>query len=228
MTKAHKPHWHSAGGAFFICAQDLALCNVSPMSTPKPKNEREFFPTPEGVVTLLVDVAHDRFEPDSARRPRVLEPSAGNGAIVKEIVKTTNWQVTAVEPHNHQPGEVTGDVTWHKETIEEHQGDGFDLVLMNPPFSKAQEHITTCLQKVRPGGLLVSLVPLAFVHTQKRAMWYRRTPPNEVICISPRPSFSGDGGTGKTEYVLICWTKGHKGRTFLSWTKWQTPPTEAK
>jgi predicted RNA methylase len=117
------------------------------------------------------------------RDARVLEPSAGDGALVRWILDTdSDVHVVAVEPSSERTDglyqlakEFPGRVTVHVMTFEAfelaHTGghlgdpDPFDAVIMNPPFGDSSrdlvwvDHVRLAWELLRPGAQLVSIVP---------------------------------------------------------------------
>jgi 16S rRNA G1207 methylase RsmC len=95
----------------------------------------------------------------------VLEPSAGTGAIIREIVTYTHT-VTAVEI-NYKLASVlinlfpSHDIRVKNLDFLECNGDlgKFDRIVMNPPFQNADDikHIQHALTMLRPGGKLVAI-----------------------------------------------------------------------
>lgn len=124
-----------------------------------PKDEFNYFPSPPSVVKRLLQLA--RVEPGM----RVLEPSAGQGAIA--------WPCAAagavVDCYEAQQGNaaicamgapvdlgrtlVADFLTITPEPV-------YDRVVMNPPFMKQLDikHVLHALQFLKPGGLLVSVM----------------------------------------------------------------------
>jgi len=105
---------------------------------------------------------------------RVLEPSAGDGAMVRAILGVCpDAQVVAVEPNTARAAGLGDDprVTVCGGTFEEYAagaaGDGvlFDAAIMNPPFSVPGnrtiwvDHVWLAWSLLKPGGRLVAIVP---------------------------------------------------------------------
>ncbi|WP_246312558.1 DUF3560 domain-containing protein [Pseudaquabacterium terrae] len=121
----------------------------------------QLFPTPAHLARRMVELAEVR------PGHRVLEPSAGSGALLRAIEAVTGCAAacTAIEVHpaasqvlrlNHR------EVTVHQRdflacTVE--QLGRFDVVLMNPPFADAADikHIEHAATFVKPGGTLVAI-----------------------------------------------------------------------
>lgn len=136
-----------------------------------PKNPTAFFPTPADVVAKMVewcDLPH--FDVEVCR---ILEPSAGTGAIadaIREAAPSARLDLVEVLPINaamlrrkgYQPHE--GDFLQWRPEYE------YDVVLMNPPFSLEGDplayitHILHAWSLLRDGGQLVSITPTGWMH----------------------------------------------------------------
>lgn len=115
----------------------------------------------------------------------VLEPSAGKGAIVRELLKTKCHQITAVEIVTMNVEALRKEFTiagmssrvdvilmdfmeWN--TVEMFE---FDKVVMNPPFTRQQDvdHIMHAHKFLKPGGVLVSVCSESpFFRTNKKSI----------------------------------------------------------
>lgn len=149
---------------------------------------------------------------------RILEPSAGSGAIVKRLlaagaeadliqaveidrsratqvlelgVNCDAWSFEAWAPDQHTRERASEDV-----------GRGFDLIVMNPPFSFAQEHIELAISLLAPGGLCCALERLAFGASKKRAS-FRARYPYDKLELAARPSFTSRR-TDSADYAWFC------------------------
>lgn len=123
------------------------------------KQATQAFYTPQALAVEMVQRAG--IEP----RDTVLEPSAGMGALVSEILIAARPEsVTAVELDS----EVAAALTNRFAAITVHCADfltlneelsNFDRILMNPPFTDGQDiaHIRYAFAKLAPGGRLVAL-----------------------------------------------------------------------
>lgn len=87
------------------------------------------------------------------------------------------------------------------------------LIITNPPFSIADELIMGRLVPFieDEGGILVCLLRLAWVASQKRAEFHRRTRA-DIYVLPRRPSFTGDGKTDSADYAWFVWGPGRGGR----------------
>ncbi|MCI2423059.1 class I SAM-dependent methyltransferase [Saccharopolyspora sp. K220] len=143
--------------------------------------------TPESVAARLVA----ELGPLEAGA-RVLEPSAGDGALVRAAhAATSGVEVWAVEPNTQRAQLIDADMTTvitgrleeflHRTQRPEH----FDAVIMNPPFAVPGrpsiwiDHVRHAWSLLRPGGRLVAIVPNGFTfrtdrkHTELRD-WHAR------------------------------------------------------
>lgn len=139
--------------------------------------------TVEGYVATPTDLAVQLvadYMLDLAPGARVLEPSAGDGALVRAVsAMVRGVAVTAVEP-NRDRAALIGDhssVTVVVDTLESYaasEPEPFDAVVMNPPFAVPGkptlwiDHVHLAWSLLKPGGRLVSIAPAGFVHRTDR------------------------------------------------------------
>jgi type I restriction-modification system DNA methylase subunit len=128
------------------------------------KKEYQFFETPEELAKQLVDLADIKYW------HYVLEPSAGRGAIVREILKR-NQDVSAIlRPKIIASGHELMDI--NRKFLKDIPGFllldepdflksdlNYDRIIANPPFSKNQDidHIRHMYRCLRYDGVLVSV-----------------------------------------------------------------------
>lgn len=159
----------------------------------------------------------------------VLEPAVGDGAWVRgaavvglERLPKIAWDSCDLDGVAQRPSElrargVVGDfleVCW---------ADQFDLVITNPPNSKAFEFVRRSLELVVPGGVVAFLMPLSWYAAQGRRAWLEENPPYRVGVCPWRPSFGGPAaelqgtgnGTPTQVYALFVWVQGYQGETVL-------------
>ena len=122
-----------------------------------PKDEFNFFPSPPAVVARLMAIA------DVRHGMRVLEPSAGKGAIAYacadagatvDCFELMEANFTALRQDAR-----LGDVR-HADFLEQSPCAIYDRVVMNPPFAKQADirHVEHAIKFVKPGGRLVSVM----------------------------------------------------------------------
>ncbi len=121
-----------------------------------------YFPTPPAMVDRLLSLA------DVESHHRVLEPSAGQGAIADRLPGT----LTLVELQAQHCEVLRGK---GYDPIEGHflatpLPATFDRVVMNPPFERCQdiEHVTHAYSLLAPGGRLVAVMSAGSLHGTRR------------------------------------------------------------
>lgn len=140
----------------------LAIGEYLPVRNGVP-NELEFFPTPANLASDLVALLQVK------DGDQVLEPSAGNGALIRALVGAgKSLDITAVEKASAFSNTLVRldtekvkvsvfvvDFLAHSPTKK------FDAVLMNPPFSKGKsiDHVLRAFQCLKKGGRLVAVMP---------------------------------------------------------------------
>jgi 16S rRNA A1518/A1519 N6-dimethyltransferase RsmA/KsgA/DIM1 with predicted DNA glycosylase/AP lyase activity len=120
--------------------------------------ENQFFPTPEAVVWKMRGAIKNRQD-----IRRVLDPSAGNGALLASFVDNQSWprqKVYAIEIDQdlrYVLGEkkitvIGSDFLTYTEPTK------FDLIMMNPPFAAGAEHFLKAWELVDDGGQIICLL----------------------------------------------------------------------
>jgi len=118
----------------------------------------QLFPTPPELAKRMVELA------DLQTDNRVLEPSAGTGNILRELIETgaridieaveINGQLADTLRQKYLSVTVTrADFLGYKPT------QNFDRIIMNPPFVNGEDikHIQHARELLKPGGKLVAL-----------------------------------------------------------------------
>lgn len=156
------------------------------------------------LAARIVEWALKRF-PDK-QRLRVLEPSAGRGALALPL-RALGHEVTCVDI-DHRNAEYLRELGF-----EVHEGDflklspytwePFDLTLMNPPFEngQAEEHI---LHALKFAPRVVAHAPLTTLSGVDRArgLW-RAASLDEQVNHARRPKYSGRKGGGETDMATF-------------------------
>lgn len=187
----------------------------------------DYYATPGWAVRAILP----HLLPSVPRDGSILEPAAGEGAIVAELLAAGVHRraITAVEidegrafslRHATEVEVKRWDFrTWARETDER-----FDLVIGNPPFSLALEFVQDSLSITKPGGRVAMLLRLPWLASQKRAAWLREHTPS-VYVLPKRPSFyegapptaqptlfggavaedAKGSGTDSTDYAWLVW-----------------------
>lgn len=122
-----------------------------------PKDEFNFFPSPPDVVARLMDLA------DVQHGMRVLEPSAGKGAIAYACADA-GATVDCYELMEANFVALAGDMRLgsvrHMDFLAQAPEASYERVVMNPPFAKQADirHVLHALRFLKPGGLMVSVM----------------------------------------------------------------------
>jgi phospholipid N-methyltransferase len=118
----------------------------------------QLFPTPPELAKRMVELA------DLQTDNRVLEPSAGTGNILRELIDTgARIDVFAVEingPLADRLRQTYLSVTVERaDFLEWKPPQNFDRIIMNPPFVNGEDikHIQHARELLKPGGKLVAL-----------------------------------------------------------------------
>jgi len=122
------------------------------------KKEYQFFATPDHLADRLVELA------DITNGHEILEPSAGQGAIIKAIHRSIA-DIDPISAYELMPinqtfiSKIDGCVLLGGDFLEECE-KSFDRIIANPPFSKNQDiqHVKKMYTHLNPGGRLVSIM----------------------------------------------------------------------
>lgn len=135
-----------------------------PKAAPSDEKDFAFYPTPEEVVDRMVELAeYPETENWLGAGPITLEPSAGDGAILRRA--PFHRGCVAVEFNHHRAAKLRAmDSKWtiHEDNFLDWETDPiFDRVLMNPPFNDRleAEHMVKAFGHLQPGGILVGILP---------------------------------------------------------------------
>ena len=122
------------------------------------KQDFQFFATPPEVADWLVSLAGE-FSPDC----KVLEPSAGTGAIIDAIHRVQPDVVVdcyELMPENKEKLSKLDHIRLLGDdfTQAEHPSE-YDLIVANPPFSKNQDirHVMQMYHDLKPGGTVAAI-----------------------------------------------------------------------
>ena len=165
-----------------------------------------YFPTPRDVVSTMVHYAQIE------TGHKILEPSAGSGAILDELDEwgPEDLAIVALEinPTLCEILQKKGYDARPTDFFEIYQFAEFDRILMNPPFEKQADiaHVFHAFDHLKPGGRLVSIMsPSPFFRTDKRSLEFQAFIEErgaEVIDL-PDGSFKESGTGVSTKLVII-------------------------
>lgn len=174
---------YSKAGFEFSYPAIQVLDRIRNKETLNLKKSFQFYGTPEKLCNILCEKA---FDPYSNKSINILEPSAGQGAIIDSVLNWFNTEsvhlelkeITAIEymNENYQVLEnkyssngkiklINMDFLEYDEYI-----NFFDVVIANPPFSKAQDikHFYKMYEVCKPNGLIVSIMSNSFLYNSQK------------------------------------------------------------
>lgn len=178
------------------------------------RHKDDFYATPEFAVDALWPYIKSAIDADPTKT--IVEPSAGDGAIVKKLIKlgVPPERIVAVEQDAERSASCeheTGVRTMTDDTLTLSY-DNACAVIMNPPFRAAREHIEHAVKHVVPrGGIVCALARLSFLGSKRRIPFWQKYPA-DILVLSRRPSFTPDGKTDASEYMWIVFGPGLGGR----------------
>lgn len=198
------------------------------------RKQHDRYLTPDALASAIVARTALR----GLLRGVVVEPSCGDGAFLRAVSEVRAAPVTNILGVDIDPG--AGAIAWRdgerapedptRAIVEDDwmrlRWDA-DLVVMNPPYCDAEDHIRHALEQSRA---VVALVRQSFLASGERVIrgWskhhasplWRQHQPAYVDLVAPRPSFTG-GATDGAEYALVTWTRTAV-TTELDWLIWRT------
>lgn len=165
--------------------------------------EADFYSTPYETIEALLKNYVVAYPGES-----ILEPSAGNGIIIKSLrdagYATNYTHAVEIRPEEQKKLRNLADTVRIGSFLDESQK--FDVIIGNPPFSLAQQFVDKSLELLNPGGRLIFLLRTSFLESKKRFSWWQNKLPTKLYVLSRRPSFTGKG-TDATSYSWFVWEK---------------------
>lgn len=168
------------------------------------KKTFEFFETPQEVANRMIDMV------EIPSGSRILEPSAGHGAIAdvaRALCPDCTIEVVEILDENRNILKEKGYKLVGKNFLKLKKRKPYDFILMNPPFSgqKDIDHIRHAWKFLKPGGTLVSVMaPSVRFRSNKKTETFRQwasSQPGFFIEDLPSGSFTGSG-TGVGAVIL--------------------------
>jgi len=171
------------------------------------RRESDFYKTPTETIDAFLDHFCFLINED------ILEPCAGDGAIIKAIrARTPAQYITAIEIREEESANLL-DAGADQVFIDDFLTfPGLDpapgTIITNPPYSIAQEIIEHCF-KIAPDAEVIMLLRLGFLESQKRREFWERHPLTQLYPLLKQPSFTGKG-TDAAAYGWFVWSKYRK------------------
>lgn len=133
----------------------------------EPPKKYGYFPTPLKLVEHLIELA------DLKNGMLVLEPSAGQGAIVNEVAKIVskdNVDCFELLPNNAEVLQKKGFKVECCDFLTVETKPLYDRVIMNPPFEKLADvaHVLHAFKCLKDGCKLVSVMSVGFTFRQDK------------------------------------------------------------
>jgi protein-L-isoaspartate O-methyltransferase len=125
----------------------------------------DYFPTPPALLERMIQLAE--LQPGM----RVLEPSAGSGAICQRLLAASiHPDCFEISPFlqnilTRQGFNLIGD-----DFMAARPKPVYSRILMNPPFGKGMDapHVQQAFEWLAPGGRLVSIISCSYIHYSSR------------------------------------------------------------
>ena len=163
-----------------------------------------FFETPPALVAEIIAVAQ------ILPHHRVLEPSAGHGAIAARLVAIVgagNLTVVELLEENCCVLRGLGYEPVHGDFLTVDLDGPFDRILMNPPFDGRQDvrHVNHAFSLLAPGGRLVAVMPESVTYRDDQATSRIRelVDAHGSVTSNPDRSFASSGTDIATVTVLL-------------------------
>lgn len=200
--------WRSRKGFVFpddVDAQELVRLALETGEILDPR-KADFFATPTALADRVVALA------DIRPGDRVLEPSAGRGALALAVRRACpSATVLCVEPLPDNSAALAAEgfeVIGHDFLLDGDAVGVFDAIVMNPPFSKRADvvHVERAIEFMAPGGSLVAIMSAgAEYRDDKRGRAFRARVIDELGGrFEPNPDGSFlESGTGVRTTTLV-------------------------
>lgn len=202
------------------------------MGGDRPRNDVDAYYTPRKLAVRIVE----KLSTVIITPRMVIEPSCGAGAFIEGIRWV--WPTVPIWAGDIDgvPGVGLG-IMWTRTAwedarpivIREEAGYGGTLIVGNPPFLLAQEHIRLGMERLghfqatEPReSYLCFLLRSSFLAGAKRTELLHRGMGGlrYVWHVAPRPSFTEDGKTDGAEYAVLVWQVGYRGPYQGDWLTW--------
>ena len=167
----------------------------------------DYFATPEPIGYKMVQWANVK------AGDKILEPSAGHGAISRFFSPTT--ENTIIEPSGRLAPQAqmnTENAKLINGVFEDlHISNKYDAITMNPPFGTggktAIEHLSKAFVHLREGGRVIALIPRGGMADKRFTKWYESDEAKNAHMVGevllPNVTFERAGTKVATRIVII-------------------------
>ena len=167
----------------------------------------DYFATPEPIGYKMVQWANVK------AGDKILEPSAGHGAISRFFSPTT--ENTIIEPSSRLAPQAqmnTENAKLINGMFEDlHISNKYDAITMNPPFGTggktAIEHLSKAFRHLREGGRVIALIPRGGMADKRFTKWYESDEAKNAHMVGevllPNVTFERAGTKVATRIVII-------------------------
>lgn len=166
----------------------------------------QFYETPEHTARKLVEMA------GIGPGDRVLEPSAGKGAILRAILETkvgaTTLEACEIWDKNRAIISEQGIPIVAEDFLVYNPGHVYDVIIANPPFTRGQDitHVFHMWELLAPRGRLVSVMSPAWTFRKTRQAEEFREFVQRVggeWKLLDSDAFAGNGASARTGILFI-------------------------
>ena len=164
------------------------------------RKPHDFYATP-------IDVVNNFLNNYTLPEGNILEPSAGNGNIIKAIKKGGyNNKITALELREEERDNLIeiSDKVIIDDFLNWTSDKEYDVIIGNPPYTYAREFIEKCFEISNENTVIIMLLRTAFLESRSRFNFWQKYPLSGLYTLSKRPSFTGKG-TDATSYSWFIW-----------------------
>lgn len=159
-----------------------------------------------------------KYEP-SIVEGKIWECACGHGHIVRTLQELGATDVYASDLIDYGFGYDIYDFLSDDDTY----NNEFDTILTNPPYKFTTEFMRRAIDKVKPGGRVIMLLPTTTLAGVNRYNKIFKTDPPKYIYTFSRNTYAllvaeGDKiGAPKLSHSWFIWEKGYKGETIVRW-----------
>lgn len=176
------------------------------------RSPRDFYETPQGVIEPLLAELEAELHFSAWRELRILDAGAGRGVLAGAArLAWPTAHITAIELDREHAPElmVPADEPIIGDFLEHRPEHGYDLVIVNPPFSMVEAFARRALElpASRPWSqppIVAFLVNDHFLGSDDRYDFWAQHERTHQRDLAPRPSFK-NGGSDPAEYAWIIW-----------------------